>query len=157
MPAMANLSSVFQDALADHAKAALVEIVTKKPNTSVKDLRQLVADNPALGSITLAELLGESDKGRRRGRKGAAPKAKAGKKAGARKRNVRTEAGRAAFDKEVLDALEAAGGDTVAATTLRKALAADPTQLRTSLNRLIERGQVTFTGKARGTRYSLAK
>jgi hypothetical protein len=32
----------------------------------------------------------------------------------------------------------------------------DPTQLRTSLNRLIERGLVTFTGKARGTRYSLA-
>lgn len=151
---MASLSSAFQDALADHAKAALVDIVTKNPKTSVKDLRALVNDNPALGDITLSELLGSGGRGSRKsggGRKGKA------RKAGARKRNVRTEAGRAAFDAEVIEALKAAGGDTVAATTLREALGADSTQLRTSLNRLIEQGLVTFTGKARGTRYSMAK
>lgn len=151
---MANLSSAFQDALADHAKAALVEIVTKKPNTSVKDLRQLVTENPSLGSITLAELLGATAK-KGRGRKAGGRRGKGGRKAAAGKRNVRTEAGRAAFDKEVLAALTDAGGDTVAASTIRTALNADPTQLRTSLNRLIEKGVVTFTGKARGTRYSL--
>lgn len=150
---MASLSSAFQDALADHAKAALVDIVTKNPKTSVKDLRALVSDNPALGDITLNELLNGSGGSRSSGggRKGKA------RKAGARKRNVRTEAGRAAFDAEVMDALKAAGGNTVAATTLREALGADSTQLRTSLNRLIEQGLVTFTGKARGTRYSMAK
>ena len=151
---MASLSSAFQDALADHAKAALVDIVTKNPKTSVKDLRSLVNDNPALGDITLSELLGGGGRGSRKS--GGARKSKA-RKGGARKRNVRTEAGRAAFDAEVIDALEAAGGDTVAATTLREALSADSTQLRTSLNRLIEQGLVTFTGKARGTRYSMAK
>ena len=46
--------------------------------------------------------------------------------------------------------------DNVSATALRNSLDADPTQLRTALNRLIERGIVTFSGKARGTRYSLA-
>ena len=156
---MANLSSVFQDALADHAKAALVEIVANNPKTSVKDLRDLVGDNPALGGVTLSELLGASG-GRGGRRKASAPgkgKGKGGapRKGGAHKRNVRTESGREAFDTEVLDALKTHGGDTVAATQLRESLNADPTQLRTSLNRLIERGVVTFTGKARGTRYSM--
>ncbi|PRP90247.1 hypothetical protein ENSA5_66590 [Enhygromyxa salina] len=161
---MANLSSAFQDALADQAKAALVDIVAKNPRTSVKDLKQLVSDNPSLGGITLAELLGTSG-GRGRGRpKGSSSSAAAPRKAAkgparkgsAHKRNVRTEPGREAFDKEVIEALSALGGETVAATQLRESLNADPTQLRTSLNRLIERGLVTFTGKARGTRYSMA-
>jgi hypothetical protein len=157
---MANISSAFQDALADQAKQALVAIVAKNPKTTVKDLKQLVGDNPALGSLTLSELLGVGGGGRGRGgrRKGKTAKGARGgaRKGAAVKRNVRTEAGREAFDKEVLDALKEFGGDTVAATQLRESLNADPTQLRTSLNRLIERGLVTFTGKARGTRYSLA-
>ena len=154
---MPNLSSAFQDALADQAKSALVALIAKKPGTTVKELRQLVGDNPALGSLSLGELLG-SEGGRGRGRKTATRKGARGKagKGGVQKRNVRTEPGREAFDKEVLDGLKAAGGKNVSATDVRKALSADPTQLRTSLNRLIEKGLVTFTGKARGTRYSLA-
>jgi hypothetical protein len=176
---MANLSSAFQDALADQAKAALVTIVAENPKTTVRDLKDLISDNPALGSLTLSELLGGS---RGSGRKAAPQKAKpAARSAGpvvrkggggaaaaasgggggagggaAHKRNVRTESGRETFDQEVLEALKAQGGDTVAATQLRESIDAEPTQLRTALNRLIERGLVTFTGKARGTRYSLA-
>jgi hypothetical protein len=177
---MANLSSAFQDALADQAKAALVTIVAENPKTTVRDLKDLISDNPALGSITLSELLGGS---RSSGRKAAPQKAKPGRPpgpvvrkgggggaaaasgggggaggggGGAHKRNVRTESGREQFDHEVLEALKAQGGDTVAATQLRESIDAEPTQLRTALNRLIERGLVTFTGKARGTRYSLA-
>lgn len=174
---MANLSSVFQDALADQAKAALVTIVANNPKTTVKDLKDLISDNPALGTLSLNELLGAGGgaRGGARGpRKTKAPKAAppaavkpaapaaaaaAPRKAGgggSAKRNVRTEAGREAFDSEVLEALKAQGGDNVSATSLREAIGAEPTQLRTSLNRLIERGIVTFTGKARGTRYSLA-
>ncbi|PRP94922.1 winged helix DNA-binding protein [Enhygromyxa salina] len=177
---MANLSSAFQDALADQSKAALVAIIAKNPGTTVRDLKQLVSDNPMLGSITLGGLLGVGGVARGRGGRpkgsgsnvaaaaaaapgaaaaGAAPR-KAGKpgprKGAAHKRNVRTETGREALDKEVLEALTAHGGEAVAATQLRQSLNADPTQLRTSLNRLIERGLVTFTGKARGTRYSLS-
>jgi len=165
---MGNISSAFQDALAAQAKAALVEVVATNSRITVKDLAELVAGNPQLGGLTLNELLGESGArpGRGRGgrRKAAGPAAaapgaaprKAARKGGAHKRNVRTETGREAFDAEVLEALKQAGGDNVSATQIRNALEADPTQLRTALNRLIERGIVTFTGKARGTRYSLA-
>lgn len=175
---MANLSSAFQDALADQSKAALAAIIAKNPGTTARDLKQLVSDNPMLGGITLGELLGVGPVARRVGRPkgsgsnaaaaaaavaaGAGPRkvgkpaAAASRKGAAHKRNVRTETGREALDKEVLDALTTQGGKDVAATQLRQSLNADPTQLRTSLNRLIERGLVTFTGKARGTRYSLS-
>ncbi|MCA9686318.1 MAG: hypothetical protein KC457_29395 [Myxococcales bacterium] len=153
---MANITAVFQDALADQARAALVEVVTRNPKITLKDLRQLVADSPALGAITLDELTGggkamPAGKGRRKGG-GGGGKAAAG---GGGKRNVRTESGREAFDAEVLAALKAAGGESVGAGELRAALDADPTQLRAALNRLIEKGVLTFTGKARGTRYTL--
>jgi hypothetical protein len=179
---MATITSVFQDALAEQAKAALAAVVASQPKTTCAELAELIASNPTLGSITLAELLGgkaaaapaKRRPGRPPGRKAAAapaaaaaggaaaaPAAAPAKKvkaapAGGGKRNVRTESGREQFDEEVLASLRAAGGDTVAATTLREMIGGDPTQLRTSLNRLIERGLVTFTGKARGTRYSLA-
>jgi hypothetical protein len=171
---MANLSSAFQDALADQAKSALVTIVAENPKTTVRDLKDLIGNNPALGTLTLSELLGAS--GRAAARKGPQKANKPGRPPGpvvrkgggggaaapaggggvAHKRNVRTETGREAFDHEVLEALKAQGGDAVAATQLRESIDAEPTQLRTALNRLIERGLVTFTGKARGTRYSLA-
>jgi hypothetical protein len=173
---MANLSSAFQDALADQAKSALVTIVAENPKTTVGDLKDLISDNPALGTLTLSELLGGGRSSARKGppqkvnkpartpgpvvRKGGAgggaPAGGGGGGGGAHKRNVRTETGRETFDNEVLEALRAQGGDTVAATQLRESIDAEPTQLRTALNRLIERGLVTFTGKARGTRYSLA-
>jgi hypothetical protein len=160
---MGNISSAFQDALATQAKAALVKVVASNPKITVKDLGELIAANPNLGGLTLDELLGDAgvSAGRRGRPKGMASAAsagprKAGGKGGAHKRNVRTEAGRDAFEAEVLTALKDAGGDNVAATEIRNALDADPTQLRTALNRLIERGIVTFTGKARGTRYSIA-
>lgn len=177
---MANLSSAFQDALADQAKSALVTIVAENPKTTVGDLRDLISANPALGTLTLSELLGTSGRAparkgppqkankpaartpgpvvRKGGGGGGAPAGGGGNGGGgsAHKRNVRTETGREAFDNEVLEALKAQGGDTVAATQLRESIDAEPTQLRTALNRLIERGLVTFTGKARGTRYSLA-
>ncbi len=150
---MANLSSVFQDALADHAKTALVDVISRNPKTSVSELAQLVAANPALGTLTLDELVSE---GGRKGRKGGR---KVGRKPNAggsvQKRDVRKPSGRDAFDKEVFEALTTAGGDQVAASTLRKALDADPAQLRAALNRMIEQGAVTFVGKARGTRYSI--
>jgi hypothetical protein len=185
---MATITSVFQDALAEQAKAALSEVVTRQPKTTVAELAELISSNPTLGSITLNELLrgigGGSTasaaapvakrRGRPPGRKAAVPaaaapaaaaapsapakrKAATGGGGGGGKRNVRTETGREQFDDEVLATLQRAGGEMVAATQLREMIGgADPTQLRTSLNRLISQGKVTFSGKARGTRYSLA-
>jgi hypothetical protein len=67
---------------------------------------------------------------------------------------VRTEAGRAALQQAVVQALRDAGGSDVRAEQLRS-LGATPAQLRATLNGLIEDGVVSYTGQARGTRYSL--
>ena len=151
---MGNISDAFQDALADQARSALAEVVAKNPSTTVKELRQLVSLAPQLGSMTLDDLLGAGSKGRRGGRrKGAGGRGRKGESTV--KRDVRRKSGRDQLDIEVLDALSQCGGESVAARQLRDILHTDPTQLRTSLNRLINAGKVTFSGKARGTRYSL--
>ncbi|KIG17946.1 hypothetical protein DB30_02161 [Enhygromyxa salina] len=82
----------------------------------------------------------------------AAPAKAAGR---SRAWNVRTDEGRAELDAAVLEGLAALGGKDVRAEGLRKRLGATPHQLRTALNRHIGSGAVTYTGQARGTRYSL--
>jgi hypothetical protein len=157
----------------DAARDALRSLLANHPNTSVADLRELVADNPSLGTVTLTELLGGGavkSTGKKRGRpakaaKAAAPEAGAdtGKKATAGKKggkgrdewNTHTGEGRTALDRAVLESLAAFGGVGVSAEALRARLGATPAQLRSSLNRHIEAGDVSFSGKARGTRYSL--
>lgn len=69
--------------------------------------------------------------------------------------NTRTPAGREAFDNAVLEALRAIGGPAGAGEIQRR-VGGTNMQVRSAVNRLIEAGQVTWTGKARGTRYRLA-
>jgi hypothetical protein len=69
--------------------------------------------------------------------------------------NTRTPAGRAAFDKAVFEALKAIGGPAGAGEIQRR-VGGTNMQVRSAVNRLIEAGQVTWTGKARGTRYRVA-
>jgi hypothetical protein len=69
--------------------------------------------------------------------------------------NTRTPAGREAFDKAVHEALKAIGGPAGAGEIQRR-VGGTNMQVRSAVNRLIEAGQVTWTGKARGTRYRLA-
>lgn len=167
-----SITAQYQKSLSDAARDALRSLLANHPSTSVADLRELVAENPSLGSVTLAELLGGEGKAPSgRGRKpkaGAAVRMAApdaDKKGGATKRakvapvrdewNTHTAEGRAALDRAVLESLAAFGGVGVSAEALRARLGATPAQLRSSLNRHIEAGDVSFTGKARGTRYSL--
>lgn len=167
-----SITAQYQKSLSDAARDALRSLLANHPSTSVADLRELVAENPSLGSVTLADLLGgDAPRGPGRPRKGTKPgKAAASdagdKKAGATKRakagpairdewNTHTSEGRDALDRAVLESLAAFGGVGVSAEALRARLGATPAQLRSSLNRHIEAGDVSFTGKARGTRYSL--
>lgn len=69
--------------------------------------------------------------------------------------NTRTPAGRAAFDKAVFDAIKASGG-SVGAGVIQKRVGGTNMQVRSACNRLIEAGQLSWSGKARGTRYSVA-
>lgn len=86
------------------------------------------------------------------GEKESAPAKRGG---GSKGVDTRTPAGREAYDQAVLDALKA-GGKDVAAPDLSKVAGGTPLQIRTALARLIERGAVSWTGQARGTRYTAA-
>ena len=67
----------------------------------------------------------------------------------------RTLEGRTALDQSVRDALTKLGPEGVPAEHIRKAIGGTPHQIRTSLNRQIESGAITYTGQKRGTRYAL--
>lgn len=69
--------------------------------------------------------------------------------------NTRTPHGREAFDKAVFDALKAIGG-YAGAGEIQKRVGGTNMQVRSAVNRLIEAGQVNWTGQARGTRYRVA-
>ncbi|MFO7561445.1 MAG: hypothetical protein R6X02_02280 [Enhygromyxa sp.] len=161
-----SITAQYQKYIAEAAQEALRSLLADNPSTSVVDLRELVAEYPALGEATLTDLLGGATKAPRRGRPAKSEGAKAAAPAGDKKTAKRspkakgewethTADGRAALDRAVLESLAAFGGVSVSAEALRARLGATPAQLRSSLNRHIERGDVSFTGKARGTRYSL--
>lgn len=117
---------------------------------------------------------GGKGRGRGRGRGKAADKAPAaapaaaaaaeaeagdgrkGKRGGKAKAvNTRTPEGRAAYDEALYKALEAAGAPTGAGALIGK-VGGTSLQARAGLARLIEAGRITWSGKARGTKYSLA-
>lgn len=96
--------------------------------------------------------------GRKGGRGAAAPAkeapAPAAKRGGSKTVvDTRTPAGRDAYDQSMLSALKNAPGPQ-AAPDLSAVVGGTPLQVRTALARLIERGQVSWTGQARGTRYT---
>lgn len=99
------------------------------------------------------------EKAGRKGRGAAAPAkeapAPAAKRGGGSKAVVdtRTPAGRDAYDQGMLNALKNAPGPQ-AAPDLSAVVGGTPLQVRTALARLIERGLVSWTGQARGTRYT---
>ena len=67
--------------------------------------------------------------------------------------STRTAADRRDFDAQVL-AFVTACTEPCTATEVRESLGGTPLQVRRALNRLIERGDLTYLGQARGTRYS---
>jgi len=172
-----SITVVYDKAMDEAAVAALHSVVTNHPSTTIADLRELLAGHPRLGDVTLTEIFGatpvRAKVGRPKGSKSAAkpaavaspaapaaaPAAEAKKPAGKRAKRergeTRTAEGRADLDQAVLEGLTALGGANVAAEALRKRIGTTPAQLRASLNRHIQAGDVSFTGKARGTRYTL--
>ncbi len=68
--------------------------------------------------------------------------------------NTRTPAGRAAYDKAIFQALTDIG-EPVGVAKLMARAGGTNLQARAALNRLIDAGKVSWTGKARGTRYNV--
>lgn len=67
--------------------------------------------------------------------------------------NTRTAAGRREYDDRVLEFVRSSE-EAVSATEIRTNVGGTSLQVRKSVARLIEAEQVTWQGKARGTRYS---
>src|SRR5690606_38118206 len=70
--------------------------------------------------------------------------------------DVRTSAGREAYEARVLAYLRSCEGNLVPARQVQEQVGGTMHQLRRALNRMIERGQITYEGRARGTRYAIA-
>ncbi|PRQ02469.1 KAP family P-loop domain protein [Enhygromyxa salina] len=68
--------------------------------------------------------------------------------------DTRSPKGRGAYDARVLACLRLHGGEYIPARVIEEQVGGSRTQLRASLNRLIERGEATYKGRARGTRYA---
>lgn len=69
--------------------------------------------------------------------------------------NTRTPEGRSTYDEALFKAVESAGAPIGAGALISK-VGGTSLQARAGLARLIEAGRITWTGKARGTKYSLA-
>lgn len=87
----------------------------------------------------------------------AAPEAEAdeddeGDEGGGDGHNTRTRTGRAELDQSILDYLKSQS-EPVRALDIRKGIGGTAAQIRTRLNYLIEKGKVTYKGRASGTRY----
>ncbi|HEY8375461.1 MAG TPA: hypothetical protein VIK91_03185 [Nannocystis sp.] len=176
---MSRFETTFRNAVANAERDVMIEQIRSNPQMSLAELGKLATGElgSLLKGITIGEVLGQgapaaraSARGRsaaaapakaRKGGRQAAPAAKeaapsAAKRGGAAARpavDTRTPAGREAYDQAMLNALKAAGGPQ-AAPQLSAVVGGTPLQVRTSLARLIERGLVTWTGQARGTRYT---
>lgn len=68
--------------------------------------------------------------------------------------DLRSADGRAKFDDAVLSAV-AKSPDAVAMGDILSIVGGSPPQIRSSLGRLIDAGQITSTGKTRSMRYSI--
>lgn len=155
----------FMAAFEDGKRRICLELLRTYPQITVAEVLGAGGElGKLLGTITVGELFGQAP---RRGPQPARPApAKSGAKPAARPAaakpasdaaevNTRTPAGRAAFDVAVFEALKAIGGPA-GAGELQRRVGGTNMQVRSAVNRLIEQGRVTWTGKARGTRYRVA-
>jgi hypothetical protein len=164
-----SISTEYQKNIGKLARSNLRDIVSSRPSTTVKDIRELLGVYPELGEMTLSELLGVESDGPKAPKKGASPKKESKKSGGGKSKksedkkasgddgqwNTRTEEGRAEIDAAVLEALASLGGDLIRSEAIRGLVGATPSQVRESLNRHIAAGTISYQGQARGTSYSI--
>ncbi|MCY0986652.1 hypothetical protein OV203_05945 [Nannocystis sp. ILAH1] len=157
-------------AIEGRKRQLLVEELRKRHELTIGELNQLARGElgPLLRSITIAELMGSapvssvSGAARRPAASGQpetrVPRRKPVDSPSSQNKPLRSEvvtrtaAGREAFDEQILAAIKAIGGPA-SATELQHRVGGTNMQIRSGVNRLIEAGHVTWTGKARGTRY----
>ncbi|WP_434424412.1 hypothetical protein [Nannocystis pusilla] len=153
----------FVAALEGRKRELLVELLRQRPELTLAELQQLARGElgPLLRVITIADLQGRQVS--------QAPVRATGNVAWAKSTpgpttvadvaiqdvDTRTVAGREAFDKKILAAVKTIEGP-VSAAQVQARVGGTNMQVRTGLNRLIEVGKLTWSGRAKGTRYHLA-
>lgn len=151
---MVKFEQAFKNAVTDAKRDVLVAQIRSHPEMTISELGKLSVGElgALLKQITVGDILGGSTGrgGRRRKNPGAKPAVK--QAGGAGKVNTRTQKGREAYDKAILEILKAKT-EPVSAPEIKSEVGGTSLQIRTALNRLISQGHVTYTGKARGTRY----
>lgn len=155
----------FKAALAAGSRSAIIKALAAHPNATVAELRKLSQADRNLAkqfkAITIADLF--KGDGIVTGRKRAKP-ARCGPSITTRVKqgrlqvqfsatiDTRTPEGRAAYDETLLKAVKSAKAPIGAGMIIAE-VGGTPLQARSGLARLIEDDKITWTGKARGTKY----
>jgi len=142
--------SAFRDAVAERERTICIDLLRQSPELTIGDLARLAHGTLAdvLARITVGDLTGNEPAAQTETVTAKIP----GRSAPA---DVRTLAGRARYEGSLLAAL-AEAPDFTGVATLTEKVGGTNLQARAALNRLIEAGKVTWTGRARSTRYRLA-
>jgi hypothetical protein len=153
-------------AVKDVQRAVFLDLIRSHPEMTLAELSKLSKGqfSSLLSSVTVGEVINAGREGERPG-KAVAPSLGADAEdeydedededEEGSDVNTRTAAGRREYDNRVLEFVRNSD-EAVSATEIRNHVGGTSLQVRKSVARLIEAEQVTWQGKARGTRYSLA-
>lgn len=156
----------FKTALEAGSRSAVIKALVAHPNATVAELRKLSHADPILArmfkSITIADLFKGDGvvTGRKRAKASTTVRRYGSTTRVKRDRlqveftaiDTRTPEGRAAYDEALLKAVKSAKAPIGAGMIIAE-VGGTPLQARSGLARLIADEKITWTGKARGTKY----
>lgn len=161
--AVSSFEREMSAAVKDVQRAVFLDLIRSHPEMTLAELSKLSKGQFAslLSSVTVGEVINAGREGERARLAAAAGGGDLdleeddddddGEESG--DVNTRTAAGRREYDNRVLEFVRESD-DAVSATEIRSHVGGTSLQVRKSVARLIETEQVTWHGKARGTRYS---
>lgn len=143
---VANPEHTLRSSLAKSFREALIVALRSAPEISLRQLGSFASREfgGTAGEIRLGDLLSVLKK-QQPPKKPRVPA----------RSQTRTAANRSAYDERIFDALKRVASPAAAAHLI-KTVGGSPLQVRNALARLIEAGRVSWSGRARGTRYFLA-
>jgi hypothetical protein len=150
-----SLLSKFKSALEAGTKAAVIKALRDEPTATFREMGKLSQKDPFLAAvfkrISVADVIGVQSS-RRSTDDSTRVALEDPRDARGSAVDTRTSEGRDAYDKLLLQTVKNATGP-IGAGAIIAAAGGTPLQARTSLARLIEQEKITWTGKARGTKY----
>lgn len=154
---MSKYETEIRSALDEQERQVCLDLLRASPELTLGDIHKLSRGSIGrhFGSITVGKLLGSSGSSGSSGAQASGAKLRVAPAPASASVNTRTAAGRKAYDDALLDALKAED-KPVSASRLIARVGGSKLQARAALNRLIETKKITWTGKARGTKYAVA-